>query len=227
MEVHDFDELLAQIAESIGFDGVGARWYLKEEEDAKVDTAETEREDAAAAYFGAFIAKWLGVHPGDEGVHYSDLFEHYLYGVADKPRRSLAEWLPDYFFKTEYGTWRLPASEEETRAKAEVRSSGVSRQVKRHLSYLRQGLPIPEKHRPSDATLAEWIRHCKRAGLYQEGKLLYETGGLSPDALSEEAMVAAEEDYQTCVRLLERQTKPAPPRATGRGRAERNLELEL
>ncbi len=61
-----------------------------------------------------------------------------------------------------------------------------------------------ERDRPSDATLAEWIRHCKRSGLYEQGKLLYERGGLNLDNLSEETLVNIEEDYQVCVRLLAR-----------------------
>jgi hypothetical protein len=58
--------------------------------------------------------------------------------------------------------------------------------------------------RSSDATLAEWIRHCKRAGLYEQGKILYEKGGLNLDALPEETMVNVEENYQVCVRMLAR-----------------------
>ena len=40
--------------------------------------------------------------------------------------------------------------------------------------------------------------------VYEQGKLLYEKGGLNLDNLPEEAMVNVEEDYQTCVRLLAR-----------------------
>ena len=124
--------------------------------------------------------------------------------MKDKPRRQLAEFLPDYFYKTDLGTWRLPASEEEKQAKAEARVKGVGRRVKRYISQLEQGVTIPENERPNDATLAEWIRHCKRAGLYEQGKLLYEKGGLNPDNLPEEAMVNVEEDYQVCARMLAR-----------------------
>lgn len=226
MEAHDFDELLGQIAEPVSGQGVGERWYLREDEETKVDTAETEREDAAARGIAAFIGKRLAAEPGEEGVHYSDLFEHYLYGVPDKPRRQLAEWLPDYFFKTEAGTWRLPASPEEEKAKSDGRRSGVSRRVKRYLSYLRQGLAVPEKHRPTDATLAEWVRHCKLAGMFQEGKLLFETGGLDLDSLSDEAAVEAEEDYQVCVRMLDRQPAEKPKRGRAK-KAEAPPTLEL
>lgn len=207
MEAHDFNELLEQVAEEAkiesGKNG-GGRWYLKETELVIADAAENAREDAAAEKLGAFIKGFLKKNPGDEGVHYSDLFEHYIYAVKDKPRRQLAEFLPDYFYKTEQGTWRLPASEEEEKAKREARIKGLGRRVKRYIAQLEQGAVIPDHERPNDATLAEWIRHCKRAGLYEQGKLLYEKGGLNPDNLPEEAMVNVEEDYQVCARMLAR-----------------------
>lgn len=43
-----------------------------------------------------------------------------------------------------------------------------------------------------------------RAELYEQGKLLYEKGGLNPDNLTEEALVNVEEDYQVCVRMMAR-----------------------
>jgi hypothetical protein len=223
MEAHDFDALLAQEAEVasepvrrnlfeneppnlFGTHEVG-RWYLKETAEANVvDAAESAKEDAAAAKLAAFIKSYRQKHPHEEGVHYSDLFERYIYVVAanDKPRRHLADWLPDYFYKTEDGTWRLPASAEEERLKAEGRAHGTNRRIKRYLAYLQQGVAVPAKERPSDATLAEWIRACKRAGLYEQGKLLYERGGLRLEHLSEEAQVNIEEDYHICVRMLAR-----------------------
>jgi len=220
MEPHDFHELLSQVAEEVkipvkkdlfrneepnlfGTHEVG-RWYLKETELAVADSAETAREDIAAEKLSAFIKVHLKKHPGDEGVHYSDLFEHYIYAVKDKPRRQLADFLPDYFYKTEQGTWRLPASEEEERTKREARVKGLGRRVKRFIAQLEHGVAIPDHERPNDGTLAEWIRHCKRSGLYELGKLLYERGGLNLDKLLEEVMANVEEDYQVCVRMLAR-----------------------
>lgn len=226
MEAHDFDGLLSQVAEPVSGEGNGDRWYLREDEEAKADSAESQREDVAAAIVANFVNEWIASHPGEEGVHYSDIFEHFLYAVKDKPRRQLAEWLPDYFYKTELGTWRLPASPEEEKAKADGRRGGVSRRIKRYLGYLRQGLPVPEKHRPTDSTLAEWLRHCKLAGLYQEGKLLFETGGLNLESLSDEAAVEAEEDYEVCVRMLERQPAAKPKKGKAK-KAETTLELDL
>jgi hypothetical protein len=209
MEAHNFDELLSQVAEpaeeggkGTGGNGEGAlRWYLKDTAD-QADAAESAKEDASAALLEKFMAKRLKGHPDEEGVHYSDLFEHFIYAVKDKPRRALADWLPDYFYKTPAGTWRLPESDEEKKLKADARKGGVLRRVKRYLSFLQQGVPVPAKDRPTDATLASWIRHCKRSGLFEQGKLLYEKGGLDLDNLSEEAMVAVEEDYQVCSRSV-------------------------
>lgn len=63
-----------------------------------------------------------------------------------------------------------------------------------------------EDDRPSDAALAEWVRHCKRSGLYEQGKRLYEKGGMKLDNLSEEVLVDVEEDYSVCIRALSRTT---------------------
>ncbi len=222
MEAHNFDEILAQVAEEVrepvkknlfenespdlfGTHEIG-RWYLKEVGASVLDAAESAKEDTAAEKLKSFISTYLKKHPAVEGVHYSDLFEQYVYTVKDKPRRPLAEWLLDYFYKTEAGTYRLPESAEEEQLKAAGRSQGTSRHIKRYLAYLQQGLAVPAKERPNDATLAEWIRHCKRSGLYEQGKLLYEMGGLNLDSLSEEMQVDVEEDYQVCVRLLARAT---------------------
>jgi hypothetical protein len=41
--------------------------------------------------------------------------------------------------------------------------------------------------------------------LYEQGKLLYEKGGIDLDGLPEELMVNVEEDYQVCARMLARE----------------------
>ena len=220
MEAHNFSELLRQVAEEVrepvkknllenedpnlfGTHEV-SRWYLKNAVLAVTDEAESAKEDAAADIVKAFIKAHLKKHPGEEGVHYSDLFEHYIYAVKDKPRRALVDWLPDYFFRTDEGTYRVPSSDDEERLKAEGRAKGTNRHIKRYLAYLEQGIAVPEEEHPNDATLAEWLRHAKRSGLYEQGKLLYEKGGLNPGNLAEEVAVGVEEDYQVCVRALTR-----------------------
>jgi DNA modification methylase len=220
MEAHDFNALLGYVAEEAGeqlttssLDSRGqsasaardvGRWYLKETEMSVVDSAESAKEDSAAASIKSFINEYFASHRGEDGVHYSDIFEHFVYTVTNKPRRPLAEWLLDYFFKTDKGTYRLPVSEEEEELKREGRLSGTNRRIKRYIAHLEQGTSVPTKERPNDATLAEWIRSAKRSGMYDAGKILYEKGGLNLNGLSEELVVKVEEDYQVCTRLLAR-----------------------
>jgi len=201
MEAHNFDELLSQIAETAGTE---KQWYLKESSLSLIDIAESAKENYAATKIQDFIADHLKKNLDKDGVHYSDIFEKYVYAVKDKPRRSLSEWLLDYFFKTESGTYRLPISKEEEKLKVDGRARGINRRVKRYIAYLEHSVPIPEHERPNDATLMEWIRHCKRSGMFNEGKLLYEKGGINLDNLSDENMVNVDEDYQVCVRMLAR-----------------------
>ncbi|NTU80342.1 MAG: site-specific DNA-methyltransferase [Chloroflexales bacterium] len=231
MEAHDFDELLAQVAEAVREpvmanlveprqpDLFGAhrimRWYLKETALAVEDAAESAREEAAAKQVRGFIAQKLAAEPAAQGVPYNDIFEHYVYSVKDKPRRTLADWLLEYLYKTDAGTYRPPASEEEEGLKAQARAAGTYRRIRRYVAYLQQGVAVPERERPGDGTLAEWLRQCKRAGLYELGKLLYQRGGLDLDRLSEEQQIAVEEDYQTCVRMHARAA--AAPERKGRG----------
>ena len=204
MEAHNFEELLSQVAEPVFTMGKEKRWFLKESALSAVDTAESAKEDAAANTIHVFIENHLKKDPTAEGVHYSDVFEYYIFTIKDKPRSPLAEWLLDYFFKTESGTYRLPISKEEEKLKTDGRSRGINRRIKRYIAYIEQGVPIPEHDRPNDATLMEWIRHCKRSGMFIEGKLLYEKGGLNLNSLSDENMVNVDEDYQVCVRMLAR-----------------------
>jgi len=216
-ERHNFDELLHSVAEEVitppsqGGAGGGSRWYLLETAD-QVDEAESVKETAAAARLEAFM--WEGERnrviqkePGfsggffaGEGVHYSDLFEQYL-PVQDKPRRLLADWLPEYFFKTPEGTWRPPVNDEERAQKEALRTSGTLRRIKRFARALLEGVPPHERDCPANvATAADWIRQCRRAGLYEFGRVLYEKGGFNFEELGDEGQLEVEEDYQICVR---------------------------
>ncbi len=232
MEAHDFDALLRGAAEEVRqpvkedlFDNkepdlfgshVASRWYLKDTAD-QIDRAEQEKEDAAAERLGKFMGGYLTKHAEQEGVHYSDLFEQYL-PVADKPRRLLADWLPEYFFKTTEGTWRPPADDEERQQKAALRGAGTLRRMKRFANALIDGVPVRDQDRPgNDRTLAEWIRQCRRAGLYEQGRALYEKGGLNLESLADEEQIAVEDDYRTCVkRKGEGADKPKRGRKPGK-----------
>jgi DNA modification methylase len=207
MEAHNFEDLLNRVAEPImpeGSAGAGIRWYLKETELNAVDVAETNKEDAASEKVGVFITDFLQKNPEHEGVHYSDIFENFIYSVKDKPRRPLAEWLLDYFYKTGEGTYRLPVTDAERQVKKEGRAKGIARKIKHYIVHLEQNIPLPTNIRPNDVTIAEWIHHCRRAGMYEQGKILYEKGGIRLDLLSEEQQNSVEEDYDVCARMVAR-----------------------
>ncbi|HQU44775.1 MAG TPA: DNA methyltransferase [Pirellulales bacterium] len=177
---------------------VQSRWYLKETAD-QIDQAEQEKEDAAAARLAKFIEQYLAKRPEAEGVHYSDLFEQYL-PVADKPRRLLADWLPEYFVKTPGGIWRL-SSKEEGEQLATLRAAGTLRRIKRFANALIDGVPVRDNDRSaSDADLLDWLRQCRRAGLYEQGRALYEKGGLNLANLDDQQQIEAEDAYRICAR---------------------------
>lgn len=207
MEPHNFDFILKSIAVSsdkYGFKNAN-HWYLKETELEITDTAEYIKEEKADQILSPLVHKYLNENPDKEGIHYSDIFEAYIYNVKDKPRRHLSEWLLDYYYKTAEGTYRPPLTEREKQIKKEGRIKGVTRKIKRYISFLENGVPINEENRPDDATLVEWIHHCRQSGLYYQGKKLYERGGIIFDRLSEEQQVELEENYQACVRALEKE----------------------
>jgi 16S rRNA G966 N2-methylase RsmD len=229
-ERHDFDEVLRSVAEPVSeprmanlfekeqpnFFGTHevVRWYLQASADV-VDEAESAKEIAAARRLETFMARYMVENPEEVGVHYSDLFEQYL-PVKDKPRRLLQEWLPEFFFKTSEGTWRPPANDQERAQLAALRSSGLLRRVKRFGNALLQGVPPHERDKPeSPITLADWVRQCRRAGLYEIGRVLYEKSGIKFDGLDEVALVELEEDYQVCVRRSE--VKPAKKKKLRQG----------
>ncbi len=145
------------------------------------------------------MLKHLKEHPENEGAHYSDLFEEYL-PVQDKPRRLLADWIPEYFIKTPSGTWR-PPNDDERKLLAELREAGTLRRIKRFANALIDGVPVRDKDRPAnDRDLLDWLRQCRRAGLYEQGKAIYEKGGLNLANLSDEDQLEAEDEYRTCAR---------------------------
>jgi len=125
------------------------------------------------------------------------------------PRRLLADWLPEYFIKTQCGTWRLP-DKEETQQLAELREAGTLRRIKRFANALIDGVPVREKDRPgSDVDHLDWLRQCRRAGLYEQGRAIYEKGGLNLANLDDDQQIEAEDNYRSCVKHgAEEEAKP-------------------
>jgi hypothetical protein len=204
MEVHDFGNLLRNVAEENQ-----GRWYLKETAD-QMDEAEQAKLSSAATRLEKFIGKYLKQHPEEEGVHYTYLQEEF-FGITrtEWPRRELLEWLPEYFVKTPSGTWRLPDKEEGEQL-TELREAGTLRRIKRFANALIDGVPVREKDSPgNDVDLLDWLRQCRRAGLYEQGRVIYEKGGLNLANLDDEQQIEAEDNYRSCVKHgSEEEAKP-------------------
>jgi 16S rRNA G966 N2-methylase RsmD len=225
MEAHSFEALLRSVAEEANvsikknlFENrdpdlfgshVESRWYLKETAD-QVDKAEQAKEDAAATRLKKFITRYLGEHREEEGIHSTYLREEFLsIPRSDWPRRDVFDWLPEYFVKTPSNTWRLP-SEEEGQQLAKLREAGTLRRIKRFANALIDGVPARDKDRPgSDVDLLDWLRQCRRAGLYEQGRAIYEKGGLNLTNLDDEQQIDAEDNYRSCVKHgSEEEAKP-------------------
>src|SRR5208337_5253970 len=102
---------------------------------------------------------------------------------------------------------------------AKLREAGTLRRIKRFANTLIDGVPVRDKDRPgSDVDLLDWLRQCRRAGLYEQGKAIYENGGLNLANLTDEQQIEAEDDYRICVcRGRDEETKPRRqrPKTTG------------
>ena len=157
------------------------------------------------------MATHLRKHPEDEGVHYSDLFEQYL------PDRRQAEAAPGRLAagillqdpQRHLATARQRARSASRRLASSVQT-GTLRRIKRFANALIDGVPVRDKDRPgSDVDLLDWLRQCRRAGLYEQGRAIYEKGGLNLANLTDEQQIEAEDDYRICVRRgSEQEAKP-------------------
>ena len=84
---------------------------------------------------------------------------------------------------------------------ANLREAGTLRRIKRFANALMDGVPVRDKDRPgSDVDLLDWLRQCRRAGLYDQGKAIYEKGDLNLAKLTDDQQIEANDDYRICVR---------------------------
>ena len=90
---------------------------------------------------------------------------------------------------------------EEGQQLANLREAGTLRRITRFANALIEGVLVRDKDRPgSDVDVLDWMRQCRRAGLYEQGKAIYEKGGLNSANLSDEQQIESEDDYRICVR---------------------------
>lgn len=88
------------------------------------------------------------------------------------------------------------------------------------------GVPPAERDKPENAiTLADWIRQCRRAGLFELGRVLYERGGINMNELSEESQLELDEDYQLCFRRCAKEKGSVGKGRKSSGKDQLTLEL--
>ncbi|MGA9772835.1 MAG: DNA methyltransferase [Blastocatellia bacterium] len=179
----------------------------------KRELRETERQ---LHKFEADRAEWR-----QQALHYTYIQEFY-FTINPRPQKTLFDLLEDYFCLTDEGNWRPPQTEEERERKAKERNQSIRHTIQRFCRLLSANEAIPVDVRPSSTTLAEWIKYCKNAQLYAQGKLLYEQGGLNLDDLSEDVLINVEEDYQVCARLLARSMGTEKKRNVRKGRGKKS-----
>ncbi len=189
MERHDFDAILQQVAAP----NEAGEWHLTVDEAEDIGDSEAAKADAAAAALEKVIARHCE-DTGSEGMDYSDILEWYVVQYrGDRPSRQLTDWLPDYLFQAPGGGYRNPASDAEREQKRMGRESGLNRLIRR---YLRA--PASVEPAPDQASLCDWLRHCYRAGLYEEGCRLVDEGHIRLADLPAEAQGDVEDDAAMC-----------------------------
>lgn len=200
LEPHEFDGVLENIAET-NADG-GDSWFPKEEFTSEsVSQVESQLEAHAAATIERYIQQEMEKHPATNGIPYAVIVELYLYSIKDKPRKRLIDILAEWFVRTPEGTWRSPCDERERSQLAALREAGTLRHIKRFANALLNNVRIRDADKPgSDRDLCQWIAFCRRAGLYSQGRAMYELGGLNLGVLSEAEQIEVEDDYRICVK---------------------------
>ncbi len=103
-----------------------------------------------------------------------------------------------------------PANDQERKQKTDLRQTGTLRRINRFANALIDCVPVRDKDRPgSDVDLLDWLRQSRRAGLYAQGRAIYEKGGLNLANLTDGQQIEAEDDYRLCVRRgSEQEGKP-------------------
>ena len=97
-----------------------------------------------------------------------------------------------------------------------LRETGTLRRTKRFANALMGGVPVRDKDRPGgDVDLLDWLRQCRRAGLYEQGRAIYDKGGLN----------LAELDRRAADRSRGRLSDLRPPWNRRRSQAERSGSL--
>lgn len=99
-------------------------------------------------------------------------------------------------------------SEHEYRKKLQEERLQRRRDIERYVASLTMELSPPLRDHPNAETFVLWMRECRRAEMYEAGRLLYEKGPINLPTLTEHQQVSVAEDYMICMRILTRKKSP-------------------
>lgn len=96
-----------------------------------------------------------------------------------------------------------PEAEKRIRERAALRR--MHKKIQRYTCFLEGTDSVSLKKHPDTGTLCLWIRECRRAGMYKDGRILFEKGDICFDLLPETQTIELFEDYTICIRSLKRE----------------------
>jgi hypothetical protein len=101
-------------------------------------------------------------------------------------------------------------SEHEYRKKQIEERLQLRREIERYVASLTMEESPQLKHHLNTSTFVLWMRECRRAEMYEAGRMLYEKSAICLSNLIEFQQVRVEEDYMVCMRILSRKKAQEP-----------------
>jgi len=101
-------------------------------------------------------------------------------------------------------------SEHEYRKRQRDERQQRRREIERYVAGLIMEESLQLRDHPNAGTFVLWMRECRRAEMYEAGRLLYEKGPTCLTALTEHQQVSVAEDYMVCMRIISRKKAQEP-----------------
>lgn len=101
-------------------------------------------------------------------------------------------------------------SEHEYRKRQRDERQQRRREIERYVAGLTMEESPQLRDHPNTGTFVLWMRECRRAEMYEAGKMLYEKGPICLTTLTEHQQVSVAEDYMVCMRILSRKKAREP-----------------
>jgi len=101
-------------------------------------------------------------------------------------------------------------SEHEYRKRQRDERQQRRREIERYVAGLTMEESPQLRDHPDVGTFVLWMRECRRAEMYEAGRLLYEKGPICLTTLTEHQQVSVAEDYMVCMRILSRKKAQEP-----------------